>query len=225
MTKSEHHTQHPEPDRDAILDAARTILVQRDYGRFSMRGVAAEAGCSSGTIYLHFKSEQLLLNCIVDEVFDALLETLEQIDNMDDPIQSLIKKLHAYVDFGLQFPHHYRVAFIQRPPGRAVTVEGKPHACYDVLRDSVRSCIDQKFFASLDVETASQVLWSVIHGVTSALIVMPKFPWVDRELLIDTVIDTAIEGLRKTSENGLDRVDSNTARVASQKHRGPIRLK
>ena len=106
MTTSEHHTQQAEPDRDAILDAARNILVQRDYGRFSMRGVAAEAGCSPGTIYLHFKSEQLLLNCIVDEVFDALLETLEQIDNMDDPIQSLIKKLYNYEISTPQFRLH-----------------------------------------------------------------------------------------------------------------------
>jgi hypothetical protein len=43
-------------------------------------------------------------------------------------------------------------------------------------------------------------LWTAIHGVTSLLIVLPKFPWVDREELIDSVIDNAIAGLRQPAE-------------------------
>jgi len=41
----------------------------------------------------------------------------------------------------------------------------------------------------------SQALWTAIHGVTSLLIVLPRFPWADREQLIDRVIDTAIDGM------------------------------
>lgn len=165
-----------------------------------MRGVAAEAGCSPDTVYLHFESEELLLNYVVDEALDILLEFLEKIPDTNDPIRSLRKKLRAYVHFGLQFPQHYRVAYINRPPGRSVTYEDRPHACYDLLRDSVRACIDQDLVASTDIDMTSQVLWTIIHGVTSALIVMPKFPWVDREQLIDQVVDTAIEGFLQNSK-------------------------
>ena len=199
MTPLTHSAQPQEQERRTILDAARTILIQRDYARFSMRGVAAEAGCSPDAVYHHFESEQLILNCVVDEAFDNLLETLEAIHDTSDPTQSLRKKLRAYVNFGLEFPHQYRIAYIQRPPGRFVTIGGRPHACYDFLRESVRKCFDQDLFVSTDIELTSQVLWTAIHGVTSALIVMPKFPWVDREQLIDRVIDTAIEGTLQTS--------------------------
>jgi len=200
MTISTQKPQPQETERGTILDAARNILIQRDYGRFSMRGVAAEAGCSPDTVYLHFESEQLLLNHVIDEALDILLDVLEKIPDTSDPIRSLREKLRAYVHFGLRFPQHYRIAYINRPPGRSVTFEDRPHGCYDFLIDSVRSCIDQDLVASTDIDMASQVLWTAIHGVTSALIVMPKFPWVDREQLIDQVVDTAIEGLLQNTK-------------------------
>jgi hypothetical protein len=35
-----------------------------------------------------------------------------------------------------------------------------------------------------------------MHGMTSLLIARPKFPWVNRERLIDEAIDTAVRGLQ-----------------------------
>ncbi len=51
-------------------------------------------------------------------------------------------------------------------------------------------------FRQVDVEATSQVLWSTVHGVTSLLIAYPDFPWVDKEKLIDQMIDMIIEGLK-----------------------------
>ena len=189
--------QHREAVRGKILDAARQTLIKKGYGKFTMRGVAEKAGCSPETLYLHFKSEEDILGAMVEEVFENLYRILEEISDPGDPEQSIKIKLRTYVEFGLRYPHHYQVAYIQRPPGRAVTFEAPPHRTFEVLRMSVRRCVDQGIFASSDVETTSQVLWTCIHGVTSLLIVLPKFPWVDRDRLIDQVIDTAIEGLKR----------------------------
>lgn len=199
MTVPTLRAQHRETVRGTILGAARNTLIQKGYGSFSMRGLAEEVGCSPGTIYLYFKSKEHLLDCVVEEGFDKLLDLLDEVHDTSDPIQSLRNKLRAYVDFGLRFPHHYHVAFILRPSGRAVRTEGRPHSSFDVLRNSVRACDEQNHLASPDVEMTSQVLWTAIHGVTSLLIVLPKFPWVDREQLIDRVIDTAIDGMRQPS--------------------------
>lgn len=199
MAIPNHAAETEKTERETILDAARNILIQRDYGRFSMRGVAAEAKCSPDTVYSHFKSEQLLLDHVVEEALDALLGILQEIEDTSHPLRSLRRMLRAYVYFGLQHPQHYRVAYINRPPGRSVTYQDRPHACYDLLCDSVRACVDQDLFTSFDIDMTSQLLWTTIHGVTSALIVMPKFPWVDHEQLIDHVVDTVIEGLRHAS--------------------------
>jgi AcrR family transcriptional regulator len=165
-----------------------------------MRKLAEKVGCSPGTIYLYFRSKEHLVNCLVEDAFDKLLNVLDEAHDSEKPVQSLRNKLRAYVNFGLRFPNHYHLAFVMRPTGRAVTTEGRPHPSFDVLRDAVRRCVDQKRFPGPDIETTSQVLWTAIHGVTSLLIVLPKFPWVDQEKLIDSVIDNAIAGLRQPSE-------------------------
>lgn len=168
-----------------------------------MRKLAEKIGYSPGTIYLHFADREDLLNCLIDEAFDKLLAVLEEVHDGTDAVQSLKNKMRAYVDFGLRFPTHYHFAFVMRPTGRAVTVAVRPHASFDVLRSAVGRCVEQRRFQSPDVETTSQVLWATIHGITSLLIALPKFPWVDREPLIQRVIDTAVEGQRHIPDTTL----------------------
>lgn len=161
-----------------------------------MRRLAEEIGYSPGSLYLYFKDRNDLLECLVDESFDKLLESLTQAHDRADPVRSLRKKLRAYVDFGLRFPGHYHFAFVMPRPEKPTSGRRFPHPSFDVLRDATRSCIDQGYFGAPDVEATSQVLWATIHGITSLLIALPAFPWVDRERLIDQVIATAIDGLR-----------------------------
>ena len=60
----------------------------------------------------------------------------------------------------------------------------------------VSECVRQKAFRQVAVETTGQALWSAVHGVTLLLIDFPDFPWTATDKLIDTVIDTMIEGLK-----------------------------
>lgn len=200
MNIQTHRERQRTAIRGTILKAARGTLIRGGYSGFSMRKLAEKIGCSPGTIYLYFRSKEHLVDCLVEEAFDKLLDILDEAHDSEKPVRSLRNKLRAYVDFGLRFPNHYHLAFVMRPTGRAVTTQVRPHPSFDVLRDAVRRCVDQKRFPGPDVETTSQVLWTAIHGVTSLLIVLPKFPWVDQEELIDSVIDNAIAGLRQPSE-------------------------
>jgi AcrR family transcriptional regulator len=195
MTKSNYRAQHRQKTRETIVGAARKTLIDKGFGSSSMRTLAAEIGCSPGTIYLYFESKEHLLSCVVEDGFDKLLEILDEVHDTDDPVQSLRNKLRAYVEFGLEFPDHYHAAFILRRTGRSIAEHGPPHASFDVLRESVRACIDRGLFSSCDGEHISQLLWTSIHGVTSLLIGFPKFPWIGRDELIDSVIDMALRGV------------------------------
>ncbi len=46
-----------------------------------------------------------------------------------------------------------------------------------------------------DVELASQTLWCGVHGVTSLFITHEAFPWVGKERVIHSVVDTLIAGI------------------------------
>ena len=180
-----------------ILEAAREVFIREGYENFSMRKLAEKIEYSPGTIYLHFKDKEALVNCLVEAGFEKLLKMLKKIPDGIDSLQSLKRKLRAYIDFGLRYPNHYHFAFMMRPTGGAERVRKSPHPAFDVLRNAVRRCMVQKKFRTLDVETTSQVLWATIHGVTSLFITHPNFPWVEKEKLIDRVLDTALDGLRR----------------------------
>jgi hypothetical protein len=46
-------------------------------------------------------------------------------------------------------------------------------------------------------DTCAELCWMAIHGLTSAFILKPEFPWSDRELLIDGMFAMIMKGLVK----------------------------
>ena len=181
--------------RVAILDAARELFVDESYEGFSMRKLAVKIKYSPGSIYLYFKNKEELFDCLVEESFVHLLKALEGLllGEEVDPVIVLRKGMRAYVDFGLSYPNDYRLAFLLQKP-----VEKRPyttHAAFEVVRQMVRQCIEKKRFRAVDIETTSQALWAAIHGVTSLLIQRPTFPWVNKDKLVEQVIDNAVNSL------------------------------
>jgi hypothetical protein len=68
------------------------------------------------------------------------------------------------------------------------------------LRRSVQSCKASGKLRVGDVELASQMLWCAVHGVTALLITHEGFPWVGREQVIHSVVDTLIAGMSEKTK-------------------------
>ncbi|HXA20455.1 MAG TPA: TetR/AcrR family transcriptional regulator [Thermoanaerobaculia bacterium] len=182
--------------RRVILESAREAFVQDGYESLSMRSLAERIGCSHGSIYLHFKDKEELFDCLVEESFAQLAEVLAALKpegKKIDPVELLRKAGRAYVDFGLRNPGAYEFAFVLRRPG--ASHPEKPHLAYERLRSIMKQCIDEKRFRRIGVDTASQAVWTAVHGVTSLLIFRPHFPWASKEKVIAQVVDSAINGL------------------------------
>ena len=183
--------------RKLILASAREIFVQQGYESFSMRKLANVIGCSPGTIYLHFENKADLFQSLVEESFARLYQALLGLRDRHhghDPVVLLKKGLYTYIEFGLRNPNDYRFAFLIPPP-----VDDQPykvHPAFDVMRLMVDRCVrERRFRPDVDVETTSQALWAVIHGITSLLIQRPTFPWVGRAKLIAQVVNSALDSL------------------------------
>jgi AcrR family transcriptional regulator len=180
--------------RERILVAARALFAQVGYDAFSMRKLADEVGCSAGNLYLYFESQEHLFRCLVDEGFAELERELRAaLSSHRDPVAQLKRGMRAYVDFGVRHPDAYRIAFLVRRPRQQGAIE--PHAAFETLRIAVRACVAARRFRKIDVDLASQALWTALHGVTSLLVQLPQFPWVDTEQLVATVIDHAVQPL------------------------------
>lgn len=188
--------------RHEILDAARELFVAEGYENVSMRKIAEKIDYSPTTIYLYFKDKTELLREICEASFAKLGDELIRSRNEGgSPLEVLRRGLLVYVDFGLSNPHHYDVVFIS-PKEKYIhadvyTYEGSMgQRAFETLATEVAECMEAGVIRKADVATVAQTLWSGIHGVTSLLITHDGFPFVDRHILTESVVDTMIGGLR-----------------------------
>jgi hypothetical protein len=65
-------------------------------------------------------------------------------------------------------------------------------ATYESLLRKVRLCAEEGQPRTEDVNCAAQALWAAAHRVTSLPVQQPKFPWVERDRLIDLALDSAV---------------------------------
>ncbi|HYP28139.1 MAG TPA: TetR/AcrR family transcriptional regulator [Blastocatellia bacterium] len=188
--------------RQEILDAARDLFVNEGYENVSMRRIAEKIEYSPTTIYLYFQDKSELLFNICEETFARLSNRLEEITKEgDDPIYCLKRGLHAYVEFGLQYPNHYKVTFLNHPTQsvdkeRYLQEGAMGMNAYNHLRLGVERCVEANLFRETNIDLLSQSLWAAAHGVTAILITKCNFPWADKEKMISLVIDNLVEGLR-----------------------------
>lgn len=203
MTITHRKARQKQLLRQEILDAARGIFVKGGYDQLSMRRIADKIDYSPTTIYLHFKDKEDLVFNLCEETFGRLVRELE-LDTDKDPVARLKMGLRRYVDFGLKNPQHYLATFVMPHDDRSSPEGASKYQdeqtmgmrALGVLRSRVEACIAAKKMRRVDVDVATRALWTAIHGVTSLLIVFPSFPWGEREAVITTALEAAVDGLR-----------------------------
>jgi AcrR family transcriptional regulator len=196
----ERRTREKESLRQEILDAARELFIEEGYESVSMRRIAEKIEYSPTTIYLYFQDKAELLNSICGETFELLINRLEGIQGgVTDPILRVKAGLREYILFGLENPQHYRVTFMaphMHPPEKFTDTLSAGMRAFAILQQCVSDCVEAGAFHPVDVNAVSQALWAGSHGVTSLLIAKEGFPFVERDTLINMVVDTMVKGLQ-----------------------------
>lgn len=183
--------------RQLILDTAREMFAEEGYHDVSMRKIADKIQYSPTTIYLYFRDKNDLLRQICDETFAKLGKKLESTGKKHERnVDGLREGLRTYIEFGLKHPKHYEVTFmLPLMVDLGDEFEGSlGQRAFEYLRTGVKGCIESGEFSG-DIDLISQTLWAGIHGVTSLLIGHEGFPFVNKKILINSVIDTMLNGL------------------------------
>jgi AcrR family transcriptional regulator len=190
--------------RQEILVAASELFVKEGYENVSMRRIAEKIEYSPTTIYLYFRDKAELLDQVCNDTFSRLIRDFTKIfDQSGDPVDRLKRGLTAYITFGLENPHHYRATFLlPAPAGFDKPKHSLPDSpgmqAFDFLRRCVFDCVSAGKFRGPDTELISQTLWAGVHGVTSLLITKNEgFPWVPKDQLIESVVETLVRGISK----------------------------
>jgi AcrR family transcriptional regulator len=172
------------------------MFVDEGFEAFSMRRLADRVGYSPASIYLHFENKDAIFQTLVEESFKGLLKAQQEAAALAEdsgPVETLKRGLRSYVRFGIEHPNEYRLAFLM--PSAKGSRPQSASSSFDSLCSRVRKCEEAGLLRPIDPEFAAQSLWVAVHGVTSLLIVKPNFPWVDQNLLIEQVIQSAVQGI------------------------------
>jgi AcrR family transcriptional regulator len=186
--------------RQEILAAATRLLVQTgDEEAVSIRAVAEAVGVTPPSIYLHFADKSELILAVCEEQFARLdAEMTAATAGVEDPVEALRRRGHAYVNFGVANAEAYRVLFMykQHLPEGADREDLRSKATFNHLVEAVQRCLDAGAFAPGDPLQISFGLWVMVHGITSLLIASPALlgPFGPEEL-VDRVIDDHLNGL------------------------------
>src|SRR5258708_2514499 len=114
--------------RGKILDAARELFASEGYEAVTMRQIADKIEYTPTTIYGHFKDKAELLAelCRVD--FATLASAYGKLARVKNPIDRIRQIGHAYIQFAVEYPNHYRLMFMTpHPPMTAAEAAAQGH--------------------------------------------------------------------------------------------------
>jgi AcrR family transcriptional regulator len=196
--------------RGEILAATQALLLETaDTSAVSIRAVADRVGVTPPSIYRHFADKDDLMMAVCGMVFSRLDEAMEKAAaSAADPLEELRLKGHAYVQFGLAYPEHYRLIFMIKQAHSASTdfdadrflgqegAEVPGSTAFQHLKDTIHRAFEHRE-AGIDPPdefAATCALWTAVHGITSLRISLPHFPWPP----VDDQIDLVVMPWRKT---------------------------
>jgi len=186
--------------REQILEVALRLFGERGAGNVTTRQIALAVGISQPSLYAHFASADAIAEELCVRAFDALhARFAAKLIDVDDPWQRIDILGRSYIEFGLEHPDMYRIAFMptrETAPPPDVTFDlatcdpgmaAGLHA-FAALRDPVVRICGRDDAA---IGVISQAIWALVHGLTALLISKPYFPWAERETLIEAVLAMA----------------------------------
>jgi AcrR family transcriptional regulator len=114
--------------RQAIVDAARAIIVKQGRDALSMRGLAKAIGYSPGAIYKYFDSKEAIIQAIREEGYrlNADIQAGSQREGLST-LDLLIEAGRAFQRFPMEYPEHYLLMY--------GTADVEPMSADDIFHD------------------------------------------------------------------------------------------
>lgn len=194
-------TYHHKELRQALIDAALELIVEKDVGSLSLREVARRVGVSHAAPYRHFADKDALLAAVAEEGFELLSITLKEAMQQasSDPLKQVQACGVAYVRYALAHPSHYRIMFgaygatAQHYP----TLADAAMQAFMVLVNSIIAGQKAGMIRSEDPKQLATAAWSLVHGL-AMLIIDGQIPIKESQAvasLSSFITQTLIEGL------------------------------
>lgn len=168
MTIANRKERQKEELKGKILEAARTLFIERGFGETSIRNIAERIEYSPTTIYLHFKDKDDIFYALHKEGFILLNQYFRALQNVADPFERLKAINKAYIHFALENREYYDLMFISRSPMNALENDNEKWEegakAFGALSWTIQECIAHGYFKGMDPEILTFTCWSMVHG-------------------------------------------------------------
>ena len=188
--------------KQAILDAAQQIIVERGTEGLSMREIAQRIEYSPSGLYEYFRSKDEIIQKLCDEGFERLSERIRyRIATEHAPVQRLLASGLAYLEFAAQHREQYLLMFNTVSDMHLSLAEIGSNSAYGLLKQLVQECIDAHEFQVRELhgqEEISYQLWALLHGIAMLRLTLFDKESGDFDAFNRRILEDATETLRST---------------------------
>ncbi len=168
MTIAARKQREKEEMRRLILDAAKSIFLEKGFHSTSLRNIAEKIQYSPGTIYLYFKDKDEIFHALHEEGFAKMLQMMAPLQHVQDPMQRLIAMGRVYMSFAWENKDLYDLMFIMEAPINSEKDRDKwvmGNQTLEQLKQILTQCKQVGYFKDMDPEYLSFLIWSSLHGM------------------------------------------------------------
>lgn len=148
--------------KDAIYEAAVTIILNKGYDNLTMQYVAQQVGIATGTIYNYFTNKAELFFYIYERLQDSIAEKMDLIVNKKGGSLELLKE---YLNTAISFCAEYRIIIeIARQLGMWPKKSNMPKLVISQIQQIIDKGIAQKEIFCLDSIKAAKFVFLNLVG-------------------------------------------------------------
>ena len=96
-------------NRKRILEAALDVFSQHGFRGATLDQIATQAGLSKPNILYYFEGKEDIHVTLLNQLMDAWLAPLHEIDPEGDPLREILRYVHRKLDMSREFPRESRL--------------------------------------------------------------------------------------------------------------------
>ena len=167
MDQMKPHERRHLRTKQAIIDAARKLLVEKGVNGLSLRAIAREIDYSPAGLYEYFDSKEDIIHAVNAEGHIRLARSMSAVDP-SLPFRDFSREVGlAYLRFARTNPDYYMLMFTTTPFGNDLEefmVEG---SSFPILIGLIKRGLDEEVFKMHPggIPAMALIFWSAVHGL------------------------------------------------------------
>jgi AcrR family transcriptional regulator len=176
--------------RNAILDAADSIIKNEGVEKISIRKVAAIIGYSPGSIYQYFSDKDSLINNAIMRGYQRLMKSVKDAKSEESHVPKVIEsRFVSYVEAVLESPIYYTAVMFSDKTAvlehtRILDEDAtKKRAIFKELIETIETGMNEGSIRKGSPLIIAQIIWSAVFGILTRSILES----VNKELTIERI--------------------------------------